>query len=1096
MFPYGIGLDIGITSVGWASVALDESENPMGIIDMGVRIFDAAEQPKTGASLAAPRREARSSRRRLRRQRLRNETIRHLLTSSGLLDENDIKNLFNGKLEDIYYLRAKALDEKLSKEEFARVLIHISQRRGFRSNRLSDSKAEDGKLLKAVASNKALMADKGYRTVGEMYYKDPLFSEQKRNKSGSYITTVSRDMIESEVKKIFNSQRLCKNKFATADFENSYLEILLSQRSFDEGPGGKSPYGGNQIEKMVGTCTFEPEEPRAAKATFSFEYFSMLEEMNHIRIEHNGVTEKLTDDQRKKIINLAYKTDNINYQRIRKELALEDSDTFNTVNYSGSDYQKTEKEKKFRGLKAYHNIRRALNKVEDNRIQHLTREEINAIGTVLTLFKTTKKIDENLEKNSIEEKDIKALEAIGGFSGFGHLSVKACDKLIPYLEKGMNYNDACEAAGYSFKGHDNNEKHEILHLTDEDMAGITSPVARRAISQTVKVLNAIIRKYGKSPTFINIELAREMAKDFDERRKLEKGMEENRANNERLMDEIKKEFGHDKPTGMDLVKYKLFKEQDGRSAYSLRSMSIEHLFDVGYAEVDHIIPYSISFDDTYKNKVLVLAEENRDKGNRIPLEYLKGKQKDDFIVWVNNSVHDQKKRQRLLKEALTDEDISGFKERNLQDTKTISKFMLNYISDNLKFEKSATGKKKHVTAVNGALTSYLRKRWGIVKIRENGDLHHAQDAVVIACTTDRLIQQITKYEAFREAEYSQDENGSMAVDRDTGEIIEKFPYPWYNFRKEVEARISDNPEQFIKDLKLPFYSECNLIESVKPLFVSRMPRRKVTGPVHKETIKSAKALDNGYLITKQPLSMLKLISKKGEESRIDGYYNPSSDTVLYNALIKRLSDPKFEEDAKKAFKEPFYKPKSDGTRGPIVRKVKLIEKSTLNVPVHKGNGVAENDTMVRIDIYYVENDGYYFVPIYVADTLKSKLPNKACVGGKPYSDWKEMDDENFVFSLYPNDLICVSHKNNIIMTRKNEESSLPKTIKQDTMFIYYKKAIISCGAISCITNDNTYEIHSLGIKSLKNITKYYVDVLGNYYPVKKEKRRNFDLIRG
>lgn len=60
--------------------------------------------------------------------------------------------------------------------------------------------------------------------------------------------------------------------------EAEYLTILTRQRSFDEGPGGNSPYGGNIVEKMVGTCTLEGQaEPRAAKATWSFEYFTLLQ---------------------------------------------------------------------------------------------------------------------------------------------------------------------------------------------------------------------------------------------------------------------------------------------------------------------------------------------------------------------------------------------------------------------------------------------------------------------------------------------------------------------------------------------------------------------------------------------------------------------------------------------------------------------------------------------------------------------------------------------------------------------------------------------------------------------------------------------------
>ena len=171
MLPYGIGLDIGITSVGWTTVALDENDRPYGIIGMGSRIFDAAEQPKTGESLAAPRREARSARRRLRRHRHRNERIRALILRENLLSDEQLLHLFDGKLSDIYSLRVKALDERVSNEKFARILIHISQRRGFKSNRKGAASKEDGELLAAISANLARMQQQGYRTVAEMYLK-------------------------------------------------------------------------------------------------------------------------------------------------------------------------------------------------------------------------------------------------------------------------------------------------------------------------------------------------------------------------------------------------------------------------------------------------------------------------------------------------------------------------------------------------------------------------------------------------------------------------------------------------------------------------------------------------------------------------------------------------------------------------------------------------------------------------------------------------------------------------------------------------------------------------------------------------------------
>ena len=233
---YGIGLDIGIASVGWAIVALDENERPCGIIRMGSRIFEKAEQPKTGESLAAPRREARSARRRLRRHRHRNERIRYMLIRRNILTQEQMDHLFDGKLEDIYALRVRALDEALTAEEFARVLLHLSQRRGFRSNRKNPATQEDGAILNAVNENKQRMATEGYRTVGEMLLKDPRFAEHKRNKGGEYIATVSRQQTEEEVRAIFAAQRSFGKPLAPEELEEEYLSILLSHRSFDAGP--------------------------------------------------------------------------------------------------------------------------------------------------------------------------------------------------------------------------------------------------------------------------------------------------------------------------------------------------------------------------------------------------------------------------------------------------------------------------------------------------------------------------------------------------------------------------------------------------------------------------------------------------------------------------------------------------------------------------------------------------------------------------------------------------------------------------------------------------------------------------------------------
>lgn len=1078
---YAIGLDCGITSVGYAVVELNSDEEPKRIIRLGSRIFTAAENPKDGSSLAAPRREKRGLRRRLRRHRHRNERIRQLIINENILSEIELSELFDGQLEDIYALRTTALDHVVTNAQFARIMINLAQRRGFKSNRKVDSQdKEKGKLLTAVGENAILMQEKGYRTVGEMLYKDAKFAEFKRNKGESYTNTVSRDMVADEIRKIFAAQRACGNPIASEALEEKYLSIVLSQRSFDDGPGGDSKYGGDQIEKMIGNCTLIPEEKRAVKASYSFQIFTLWQNINNIRILCNGMTRTLTDDERLTIFNLAHKSPSLTYGKMRKELNLSDNEYFGMLSYGEKEIADVEKAK-FEYLKQYHEIRKALDKVTKGRITALSVQQLNAIGYIFTVYKNDEKIEAALHNLRIEEADIACLMSLSGFRKVGHISVAACDKLIPFLEKGMRYNDACDAAGFDFKGH-KKDTEMFLPAYSSELEDLNNPVVRRAVSQTIKVINAIIREQNESPMFINIELAREMSKCFDERNKIKKSMDENRARNERILETIRTEYGIANATGFDIVKYRLWQEQDCKCAYSLKPISIEDLFS-RRVEVDHIIPYSISFDDSYNNKVLVLSAENQQKGNRLPLQYLTGTARNDFIVWTKSQIRNYKKRQNLLKERLTDADTDGFKTRHLNDTKYLSRFLLNYINDHLEFAESHTGRKKRVTAVNGSVTAYMRKRWGISKIREDGDLHHAADAAVIVCVTDAMIRKISYYAKYRELKYCKDNFGadSLAVDSDTGEVVGEFPYPWHEFRKELEIRLSNDPQSIIHSVLLQNYTAEEQL-AIKPCFVSRMPTRKTKGAAHKETVRSSKLTNEGLVLSKVSLKSLKL-DKDGE---IAGYYNPDSDRLLYEALKNRLVQ--FGNNGEKAFAEPFYKPTSSGKPGPVVKKVKIYEKSSLNVAVNDGKGVANNDTMVRIDVFHVENDGYYFVPIYVADTVKPELPNKAVVAGK---DWKVMDDKDFIFSLYPNDLIRVVSSKGIKMTLKFKESTLPKECTKNDILLYYTGADISVAAISGVNHDNSYLSRGIGIKRLQLIEKYEVDVLGNYHKVGKETRQGF-----
>ena len=1066
-FRYKLGLDLGITSVGWAVVELDKNDEPFRIVDMDSRIFDRAEVPKTGASLALPRREARSARRRLRRHRHRLERIKDLFFKKAIITEQEFENLYIGKIEDIYKIRCEALDRKLSQEEFVRLLIHFAQRRGFKSNRKADKEGDAGKLLTATAENKKRLEENNYRTIGEMFFKDKKFAECKRNKAENYSNTVLRSMVEDEIKLIFDLQRKYGFGLATEELENSYLDIFSSQRPFDLGPGGDSPYGGNQIEKMIGKCTFEKDEPRAPKASYSFERCTLLQKVNSIKIKDAQSERQLTKEERQKIIALAHKSENITYKRIRKELDLDVSYIFN-ISYGYNDKEEIEEKTKLNYLKAYHTMRKVFDKLGKDRIKNISTNERNEIAYAFTVFKNDEKIEEQLQnKGIIKEYRELLIENLSAFDKVGHLSVKACDNLIPFLEEGLIYNEACEKAGYDFRGHANVEKNMYLKPLRHDQNEITNPVVLRSISQSIKVVNAVIRKYG-SPTLLGIELAREMSKNFKDRGQIEKEQKENASKNEQIIQELKDTYKVQNPTGIDIVRLKLWREQDGICLYSLKSIPAERIFEKGYCDIDHIVPYSISFDDGYRNKVLVLADENRQKGNGLPLEYLQGKRKDDYIVYIKTNIKNQAKKSRLLKEKITEEDVENFRERNLTDTQFLAKFMANYINDSLLFAENQTAKKRVVTPVNGALTAFMRKRWGITKIREDGDLHHAVDALVVACITQGIIHRVTRYYKFKETLYEEhvDSNTGEILDinKKTGEVAKGFPLPFENFRDAIE-------------------------EKLQTAFVSRMPRHKVTGQAHLETIRSPKLIEKGLVVAKTELTSLKL-DKDGE---IEGYYNPESDRLLYNALKNRLHA--FNGDAKKAFAEVFYKPKSNGENGHEVKKVKIYKKSTLNVSVHGGKGIADNGSMVRIDIFKIKNDGFYAIPIYISDTVKKELPNKAVVAYKPYETWKEMKEDDFIFSLYPRDLVKIKAKKELPFSRtndKNSNSRLAVKTSDNDCLVYYVSFNILTGAIGVLNHDGTYKIDGMGIKTLVNLEKYQVDVLGNVSKVNlPEKRMRF-----
>lgn len=690
---YTLGLDIGIASIGWAVINHDQSR----IEDLGVRIFKKAEEPD-GKALNLARREARGARRRIHRRAIRMKKIKELYIKYSLVTKEELESLYQitSEKRDVWELRRIALEEKLSNEEWARVLTTIAKRRGYKSNRKTDEEEKEvGKLSKGTQENKRILEEKGYRSIGEMFYEDAKFSFNKRNKGGEYNNTVLRSMLVDEVKILFEAQRNFGNPFTSKEFENEFLEIMTFQKDF---------MTVELLEKMLGKCTFEREEPRAPKNSYTFERFALLSKINHLKIYRDGKTSEktsLTEAERKIVEHMAYEQSEVKYTQIRKKLGLSDDAKFADLTYwlrnkkdlPEEELVKKVEDTKFVKLEGWNKIRLALKnrKIEEKFEQIKKDPEIqDKIADALVRNKTDDAIREYLANEQIDQEIIEAILSIN-FTKFGHLSYKAMKKIIPELEKGETYDKACTNVGYEFKGSGGTKQRKLPPVPED---AVLNPVVLRAVTQTRKLINAIIEKYG-SPMEIHIETARDLSKSYDERVKLEAKQKENAAANEKIKEYIRENY-HFEPKPFDIVKMKLWREQNQKSAYSQKAIPAERLYEENFVQVDHIIPFSKSFDDSYSNKVLVLTNENQEKRERTPYEYLGGsiEQWHAFEEFVTITYRNNlRKRENLLIKKFNDEKSKEWIARNLNDTRYIAKFMYNYINDNLEFAPSETKRK-------------------------------------------------------------------------------------------------------------------------------------------------------------------------------------------------------------------------------------------------------------------------------------------------------------------------------------------------------------------------------------------------------------------
>jgi CRISPR-associated endonuclease Csn1 len=798
-----LGLDLGSNSIGWALLQA-ENDVPRKIIDLGCRIFTKAVEEKTPTPKNVNRRNKRLARRVVQRRARRKRRMLNYLVKLGLLPQ-DLQGHTQPEvvlniLGDPYELRARALDAPVNPHKLGRALLHLVQHRGFLSSRKtilgdmaddpdvlevlaelegeedvsSERAKEETAFKKDISELRQAIQDAGCRTLGE-YLAGFDRHECKRNRSreGGHLRT-DRQMYRDELDLIWKQQRQ-HHKVLTDEAKEQIERIIFHQRPL------------KLRSDRIGRCSLEPGRKRANIARLECQRFRYLQDMNHLQYFSPYSEEWISpgEDDRRKLIELFERKPNPTFKTdVRKALGLD----------KGTEFNLDTDNKKLKGNITACKIRDVYPAWDemDDAAQHALVEDLLTIKKKSVLKKRL------IAHWDIDRKTAVDLCLLEFEPGHSNHSLKAISKMLPYLEQGQRYDEARVSAGYGYE-------QEIADPADRlgPPPETTNPIVQKALHELRKVINAIIAEYGK-PDVIRIEMARDLEMNTKKYKAYVKQQAANtRANDEAV--EKYREMGRknphlklsDYPSRADKLRYRLWKDQDERCAYSNKAISLAVLFSAE-VDIDHILPYSESLDDSYMNKVVCFASENRYKGQRTPVDAFGGnKGKWEQITqaisrWPKGL---RSKRDRFYRTA-AELQQRDFISSQLNDTRYISKVAQTYLA-----ELGAD-----ITTSKGPTTAWARHQWGLNSLIGSGEekersdhRHHAIDAVVVACVDRRFYKTLVGI--------------AKDLERKQSAINIKdihFDPPWPGLREDLAERLDR-------------------------VIVSHTPQTRLSGALHEET---------------------------------------------------------------------------------------------------------------------------------------------------------------------------------------------------------------------------------------------------------------------
>ena len=993
MSKHVLGLDLGVGSIGWCLIALDAQGDPAEILGMGSRVVplnnatDAADFSIGKAFTANQERTARRTMRRgFARYQLRRYRLRRELEKVGMLPDAALIQL---PLMELWELRERAATagRRLTLPELGRVLCHINQKRGYRHVK-SDAAAivgDEGEkkkdsnsaYLAGIRANDEKLQDE-HKTVGQYFaeqlrqsqsesptggisyrIKDQIFSRQRYIDEYNQIMAAQRvhypDILTDEFIRMLRDEvifmqrplKSCKHLVSLCEFEKQERVMRVQQ---DDGKGGRQ-----LVERKV---KFGPKV--APKSSPLFQLCRIYEAVNNIRLTRpDGSPRDITPEERVKIVAHLQSSASLSFaalKKLLKEKALIADQLTSKSGLKGN----TTRVALAAALQPYPQYHRLLDMELETRMMtvQLTDEETGEVTEREVAVVTDSYVHQPLYRlwhilYSIEERDamrralitqlgMKEEDLDGGLldqlyrldfvkPGYGNKSAKFICKLLPQLQQGLGYSEACAAVGYRHSNSPTSEEITERTLLEKipllQRNELRQPLVEKILNQMINLVNALKAEYGIDE--VRVELARELKMSREERERMAEGNRRREKENKAIAEKIR-ECGLF-PTKSRIRKYMLWEEAGEQCLYCGQILTLSQCLNGDDMEVEHIIPKSVLYDDSYGNKTCACRRCNKEKGNRTALEYIRAKGWEDEYMERINGLLDKKaisysKHQRLrwLKEDIP----SDFLERQLRLTQYISRQAMAILQQGI----------RRVSASEGGVTARLRSLWGYDDILHTLNLdrydsmgetervsregetteklrikdwskrkdhrHHAIDALVVASTRQGYIQRLNRVSSESEREAMSGEiEMRKATKTDKLSLLER----WLTQRPHLSVRaVSDK---------------------VAEILISYRPGKRVVTRGRNIYLRHGKkCVQSGLLVPRGPLSKETVygqITVNGEPQIVCKYDLHSLkakdvDYVVDLALRKRLKELLAQHGGKEkeAFAGDVYMDEA-GTQGPI-----------------------------------------------------------------------------------------------------------------------------------------------------------------------------------